>query len=338
MVISINVEEPLDVPHEDVEDPGPHSSTDAKYIDAVWRAKENHYRMSRTWYPADTLPIARTMIGPGSLAMFLGSEPSFSEKTVWFNHCIKDVAEPEKLPPLKLDKSSKWWDISLEVLKETAALAKDKYLVGFQDLIENIDILASLRDNQTLLLDMIERPEWVSEKVDEINQAWFEAYDAMYEILKYDDDSSVFEAFSIWGPGKTAKLQCDASAMFSTAMFRKFVCPALTEQCNFLDHSLFHLDGHQCIPHLDALLEIEALDVIEWTPDPMVPRTGGNPYWYPMYKRILDAGKCVQAVSVQPDEIIPLLDAVGGKGMFLMGYTANRADLEKILPKLDQFR
>ena len=39
--------------------------------------------------------------------------------------------------------------------------------------------------------------------------------------------------------------------------------PALSEQCQWLDNSMFHLDGSQCIVHLDALLEIDALDAIE---------------------------------------------------------------------------
>ena len=37
-----------------------------------------------------------------------------------------------------------------------------------------------------------------------------------------------------------------------------------------------------------------------------------------MYRRILDAGKSVQAVGVKPEEVVPLLDAVGGEGMYVM--------------------
>jgi hypothetical protein len=118
--------------------------------------------------------------------------------------------------------------------------------------------------------------------------------------------------------------------MFSPKMFAQFVVPALTAQCEWLDHSMFHVDGHQCIPHLDLLLEIEALDAIEWTPDPQVP-WGGDPRWYPMYRRILDAGKSVQAVGVQPDEVAPLLDAVGGAGMYIVARVKNEADLETIV-------
>ena len=42
-------------------------------------------------------------------------------------------------------------------------------------------------------------------------------------------------------------------------MFRRFVVPALTEQCEWLDNSMYHLDGTQCIDKLDPLLAIEAL-------------------------------------------------------------------------------
>lgn len=41
-----------------------------------------------------------------------------------------------------------------------------------------------------------------------------------------------------------------------------------------------------------------------------------------MYKRILDAGKSVQVVGVAPSEILPLLDAIGGKGIYVMTHFA----------------
>ena len=96
--------------------------------------------------------------------------------------------------------------------------------------------------------------------------------------------------------------------------------PALTEQCERLDYSMFHLDGHQCTKHLDLLLDIDGLDAIEWTPDPQVPK-GGNEKWHSMYRKILDAGKSVQAIGVKPEEVEPLLDAVGGKGMYIMTHS-----------------
>ena len=218
---------------------------------------------------------------------------------------------------MRFDPSNEWWKITEETIRESRRAAGGNYLVGCPDLIENLDILASLRDSQTLLMDMLERPEWVEQKVREINAAWFEAYGRIYELIKDEEAGSAFGAFRLWGPGKTAKVQCDASSMISPKMFDRFVLPSLAEQCRWLDHSMFHLDGHQCLCHLDSLLAIEALDAIEWTTDPGVPR-GGDPRWYSLYRRILAAGKSVQAVNIRPEEVIPLLDAVGAKGVYLL--------------------
>jgi hypothetical protein len=240
------------------------------------------------------------------------------------------VDSPEDLPSFVFDPANAWWQATEATLKAAAPLAYGKYLVGCPDLVENIDILAALREPQTLLMDMIERPEWVERKVAEINAVWFEAYQRIYDLIKLEDGSSTFGPFRIWGPGKTAKLQCDASAMFSPDMFRRFVVPGLTEQCRWLDHSLYHLDGTQAMGHLDALLEIEELDAIEWTPQAGI-EEGGHPRWHALYRRILEAGKSVQVVNVRHDEILPLLDAIGGKGVYVMTSFASEREADDIL-------
>ena len=98
------------------------------------------------------------------------------------------------------------------------------------------------------------------------------------------------------------------------------MAPPLTVQSRRLDYSIFHLDGHQCIKHLDLLLDIDALDTNEWTPDPLVPK-GGDQKWHAMYRKILEAGKSLQAIGVKPEEVEPLLDAVGGKGMTIITHS-----------------
>lgn len=322
--------------HEEVAHPGEAADIEYFYTHPQWRARWNHYLLSRQRFPADTFPVAETNIGPGSLALFIGSEAGLSEDTVWFKPCI-DRDDPESHPPLYFNAESRWWRITEETLRACLILSQGSYLVGCPDLIENIDIVAALRDPQLLLMDMIERPDWVIEKVWEVNDIYFAAYQKIYDMVKLADGSSCFAAFRLWGPGKTAKVQCDTSAMFSQQMFSKFVVPALTAQCEWLDHSMFHLDGHQCIRHLDLLLEIDALDAIEWTPDPQVP-TGGDAEWYPMYRKILEAGKSVQAVGVNVEEVEPMLDAVGGKGLYIQTAVTDEAQVEQLLRIIEPYR
>jgi hypothetical protein len=322
--------------HEQVQPPRVPESLDERYCDAAFRATENHFRLARSTFPADVLPMATTDLGPGSLALFLGSRLEFSEDTAWFHPNIESELEPEKLPPLRFEESNRWWRVTEDILRQCVERSCGRYIVGCPDLVENMDTLASLRGAQTLCMDMIERPEWVEQKIQEINEVWFSAYSRIYDIIKLDDGSSAFGAFYLWGPGKVAKVQCDSSAMFSPKIFRRLAAPSLTAQCEWLDHSLYHLDGTQAMIHLDALLEIKALDAIEWTPQAGI-ETGGHPRWYDLYRRILSAGKSVQVVNVEPHEVLPLLDAIGRKGVYILIQFKTERDAEKVLEQIGRY-
>ena len=65
-----------------------HPKTSASYYtDTRGRARVNHHDMSLQSFPADMFPIANTDLGPGCLALFLGSEPEFRQDTVWMHPC-----------------------------------------------------------------------------------------------------------------------------------------------------------------------------------------------------------------------------------------------------------
>lgn len=299
----------------------------ARYTDIEWRVRYNHARLACKSAAADSLLIARTDIGPGSLALLLGSEPVFAEETVWFGALTE--MDPEKWPPLRFTPDNRWWRLTVETIRASREMAQGHYVVGCPDLIENVDILAALRGPQQLMIDLHDRPDWVLQKIDEITQVWFDAYSRIYDLIRLDDGSALFGAFQLWAPGKVAKVQCDASAMFSPRMFEKFVAPALRRQCAWLDYSMYHLDGPDALRHLDLLLDMDELDAIEWTPGPQAP-SGGNLAWVELYRRILAAGKSVQAIDVKAAEVLPLLNAVGSEGVYLLVNCRSEAEMEEL--------
>jgi hypothetical protein len=120
-------------------------------------------------------------------------------------------------------------------------------------------------------------------------------------------------------------------------MFKEFVLPRVREQCEYLDYSLYHVDGPQALRTIDPLLEIESLTALQFTPGPQVPQ-GGNPCWYDLYKKIKAAGKSVMAVWIEPEQIKPLLDAVGPEGMYLMINLVEERQIEETALILDQYR
>lgn len=325
-------------PIEDVEEPPPPpADRRGLYCDAGPRAHRMHRHLAGGWYGLDILPVAVPEFGPGSLGTFLGAEPNFGPDTVWYEHPWANRADPESLPPLRLDGANRWWLKHLEVIDAMVARAGGRFLVGCPDLVENMDVLAALRGGMAFLQDLIDRPAWVERILEEINHVWFAAYQQIYDRIRLPDGSSVFWAFLLWGPGKVAKLQCDASAMFGPGMFRRFVLPPLTRQCQWLDHSCYHLDGTAALMHLDALLEIEALDAIEWTPEPKAP-PGGDRHWHDLYRRIKSAGKSVLVVQIAPDQVAPLLDAVGPAALYLQCAPADQREAEALARQVEKYR
>lgn len=303
-------------------------------LDPGYRARFNEYHLARRCLAGDTVPQASTNVGAGDLAAFLGAGWHFTHETVWYEPVIED---PEHHPPLTFDPDNGPFRELMALTCANVERAAGRYLVGITDIIENVDILSAMRDPQTLMMDMIERPAWVRQRVEEINRAYFDVFDRIYEVVRDPIGGSAFAAFNVWGPGKTAKVQCDACAMFSPAMFREFVTPGLTEQCRWLDYSMYHLDGPGALAHVDELLSIEPLHAIQWTPGAGQPG-GGDPCWHDLYKRIKAGGKSVQAIGVRDDEVIPLLDAVGPEGMYISTGAKHEDDALALVEKVEAYR
>ena len=325
---------PADKPLADVPAPAPAPDLETAWLDPEHRRQKSEHALAHRWYGGDAFPSFDPIIGPGSLGTFLGARPVLEPTTVWYEPCIDD---PDSYPAIVFDPDdNEWLDKHLALIDVGLESAQGRYPVGMPDLIENVDVVAAMRGSEQTLFDMIERPAWVERAVDEINQAFFDAFDLLYDRITFDG-GNIFQAFGLWGPGKTAKVQCDFACMISVDMFDRFVAPALQTQCDWLDYAMFHLDGTNAMQHLDTLLAIDSLDAIEWTPQAGI-EGGGNPRWYDLYKRIKAGGKAVQAVGVRPDEVVPLLDAVGPEGMFICTGAPSQADAQALAKRVNSYR
>ena len=296
-------------PYEKVPKPAQAKDLNCFWFDPEYRADYLHWQMSRNSYKADVIPVANTQLGPGSLASILGAEVEGGPDTIWIKH-------PEGFgDDIVFDENHRWMQIHLDLLKAVKKRAQGHYYVGIPDIMEGLDTIASLRGTENVLMDMVLRPEVLEEQCRRVNDIYFKVYDKIYDAVN-EGGESAFCYFSIWGPGKVAKLQSDISIMFSEDDYVKFEQPYLRKQCQYLDYSLYHLDGVGAIRHLDALLDIPELNAIQWTPGVGEPQ-GGDPKWYDLYRRIKAGGKSIQANWVTLAELRPLLDAVGPDGMHI---------------------
>jgi hypothetical protein len=141
---------------------------------------------------------------------------------------------------------------------------------------------------------------------------YYQVYDLFYEKLR-----GAGQPISTW-----TTLVCedkfyvpsnDFSIMISEEMFCDVFLPGIERECEFLDRSIYHLDGPGALRHLDALLSIPALNALQF-----VPGAGNEGFgrWIEVYLRAQAAGKAVQVVCTI-DEIALVTEMLDPHGVFL---------------------
>lgn len=264
------------------------------------------YLNSRLYF-GDAFPKYWLNFGAGVMAAFMGSPVDHSTGTTWF-HPLPDLENLEKLE-IEYQPDNSWWRRVLDVGRGAANRWGEKVVIGTTDLGGNLDILASLRGTEQLLIDLIERPLEVDRLVKQISQVWLWYYEKLYAITQPLGFGNACWA-PLWFPTCGYMLQSDFSYMISPQMFERFVMPDLEFLTEKLDYPFYHMDGKGQIPHLDMLLSLPKLRGIQWQPG------DGAPFadqWLPLLKRIRNAGKLVQ-VYVSGEGALRIQRELGGKG------------------------
>ena len=316
-------------PHAEIMPPAPANDLSQKWFDPQWRAEYLDWYVAHSSLKADILPVANTQLGPGSLAAILGGVFEGGEDTIWIH------PNPDFTDEIVFNLEHPNWILHKELLKACKAKANGHYFVGMPDLMEGLDVLAALKGTDRVLLDTVMQPEILEQQMQQINDIYFKVFDELYDIIR-EGDEMAFCYFSSWAPGKMSKLQSDISTMISQDDYRRFVQPFIREQCQKIDYTLYHLDGVGAMHHLPALLEIEELNAIQWTPGVGEPQ-GGSPKWYDLYKKILAGGKSVMACWVTLDELKPLLDHIGADGVHLEMDFHNEKEVEQAMRIVEEY-
>lgn len=318
-------------PHADIQKPAEPKDLNQKWFDPQWRADYLDWYVSHSSMKADMLPVANTQLGPGSMAAILGGVFEGGPDTIWIH------PDPNFKDDFQFNPNHPNYLLHKELLKAVKAKANGNYFVGMPDLMEGLDVLAAMKGTDKVLLDTVMQPEVLEEQIQRINDIYFKVFDELYDIIKEDNGEMAFCYFSSWAPGKMTKLQSDISTMISVDDYRRFVQPYICQQCQKIDYTLYHLDGVGAMHHLDALLEIEELNAIQWTPGVGEPQ-GGDPKWYDLYKKILAGGKSIMACWVTLDELRPLLDNIGGEGVHLEMDFHNEDEVEKAMRIVEEYQ
>ena len=261
-----------------------------------------------------------------AMAGVLGAEMELVNKdTTWANPCFEHV---EQVAEIVVDRQNVWYSKAIEITQRSVALAHDHHFVASYALGGMTDILTGLYGTENLLVDMIAQPQVVARAMEHVKRIWIELFDEVNAMIATSGNPGGIGWAGVWAPGTTFPLQEDSSYMISNEMYRTFCLPHLLDQMAAMDCPFYHLDGIGALNHLDTLLEIDALKVIQWVPGAGKERLD---QWYEVIRHILDAGKSVQVYG-EADEVDDLVAHVGARGL-LVTVSASRREAERLLER-----
>ncbi|MCM8804850.1 MAG: hypothetical protein NC833_06315, partial [Candidatus Omnitrophica bacterium] len=184
-----------------------------------------------------------------------------------------------------------------------------------------------LRGVENLLIDIIEIPEIIIEKIDEFVDAWIKAHKFFHSIYskKLPGDASLL----LWAPGKTYACQSDFSTMISPKLFEKFVVYELEKLKDYLEYIAWHLDGPDEIKHLDILLSLPYIKVIQIVPGAGRPPCASS-LWLPIIDKILKKGKNVIIYASNKEEFeILIKNFYSGRVLIMCGLVDIENETQK---------
>jgi len=301
----------------------PPLSLDQRWTDVDYVIAVNEERLRTTYFGGEAFPCFWPNLGPDVFAAYLGCQLIFHETTSWAKPLILNWSSP---PPLRFDKSNKWWRLTIQLTEAAVQASQGRWSVGLTDLHGGMDALAALRGQQNLAFDVIDNPDKIEREMGFLTPLWFEIYEGLHQIARRAvAGSSAW--LPAWSPGRWYPVSCDFAALVSPAAFERFILPDIEAEVNWLDHSIFHLDGPGSLPHLETLLHLPRLNGIQWVPG------AGSPsmvHWIPLLKNIQAHGKILH-LSVGADEVEPLLSELSPGGLMLSTSCATESAARDLL-------
>lgn len=247
--------------------------------------------LCRTDWFGDAWPKFWLNFGPGAAAAFLGGRLEATGLTTWFHPGRWHGAALADIDP-QYDAQEAWWRRVQDLARACLDRFAGRACVGHTDIGGGLDIAASLRDTQTLLMDCLDDPAAVDALCARITRQWLRYFHEQTALIAPAGRGTTPWA-AIWSPQRCYMLQCDFSYMISPKQFARWVVPDLAACCAAMEHGFYHLDGKGELPHLDHLLEVPGLRGVQWIPGDGNPPSG-DPCWWPVLRRIRAAGRLVQ--------------------------------------------
>jgi len=316
---------------EDTPWPGAELSPKQRDTSPEWHAWACDQALRSTVYLAEAMPSATVCWGGHlvTVAVLAGGDYEHNENSAW----IQEIPDLYERPVPSFDPEQPAARCMAACLRKVAEAVGERGFVNAAVMLDAMTVLSLFREPGRLCMELLERPDDVRRWTDALTAIYIEAYEYFYRLvcdLGYGDTCTWL---GIMAEGKMEAVQCDFSVMLSPEMYEQFVLSDLRRVTDYMDFSLYHLDGTCQMRFLDQLASLPKLNGIQWNPEPLA----GSPVkWLDAMRRIRERGLSL-FVSCSVDEAVEITRALGPDGLyFSLPRFKNRADAEEAILTIER--
>lgn len=301
-----------------------------RYITPATVLNNVDHMLERAYFGGENFPTHFVYLGPIFYVAYFGCEPRFEDHTTWYEPCFNSIED--FLERMTYDPQNHWWQLTKQITQASMEHACGAYdVTATPGVAALVDMLAELVGKEELLITMAEDGALLRRACERLEKSARAMMDEMYALVNGEELGTV-DWMKIWCHKKVLTTQCDYSVMISPQMFEEFVIPDIESTYDLCDYGIYHLDGEEQIRHLDLLLAVEKLRLIQWVPST---RQGQPDYkhprrWMDLFKRIQAAGKSV-LIYCEPADIPELLNKLDPRLLILNTWAESEEAATNVL-------
>ncbi|MCC7360810.1 MAG: hypothetical protein IT317_15110 [Anaerolineales bacterium] len=253
---------------------------------------------ANTYFAGEAVPSMDCWFGPDQMAAFMGAPLTYAEddETSWTTPIVTDWNKVR----LALDETPGTpWPELLKFIRLAAAQGAGKYILSTLDMHTNMDAIRGLRGTQEMCFDAIDHAAELDEAMRQVRALYAPVYEGVYEAGRMAERGT-YSWLSAYCEQRFATTECDVICLFSVKHARRFILPALEEEFEYLDHTIYHFDGPSALHHMDDILAFKKIDAIQWVPGDGQPKTFE---WMDLLHKIQAAGKGLYLYDWSVDDI-----------------------------------
>lgn len=297
-----------------------------------WHIRYNEWQLGNTVYLAEAMPGADVIWGANIslIAVLCGSDYEYDSNGQAWVKPMPDIWERE-LP--KFDKNHSVIKSLENCYYRLAEVIGNKGYINPPVMLDSLTTLSLLRTPEVLCLDIIERPEIVKKWSSVLTDIYIQAYEHFYQLLLSLGYGETSSWIGLMAEGRFETVQCDFAVMISRDMFKEFVMPDLCRVAEYLDYSLYHLDGTSQMRFIDLIASIPKLNGVQWNPEP----GAGSPVsWIDAFKEIRKRNLSLY-IYCNKDEAIEITKELGPDGlMFVLPHFGTIAEAEQAIKEIER--